>query len=122
MTSYEYADLAQSTFGNARTVGAVIRAFVSGYLVTTYLVGAKLTKFQVTVLTILFVYVMVFLAWSMSAYAYWGTYYGAQNARDVALAGYFRPGIWAVVLVAILNLSTVAMCLLLLRHVRTSRK
>ena len=62
MTPYEYADLAQSTFGNSMTCYALILSIVSGYLVTTYLVGAKLTRFQATLLTTIFLFVMGFLA------------------------------------------------------------
>jgi len=122
MTPYEFADLSQSTFGNSMTCFALILSVVSGYLVTTYLVGAKLTRFQATILTTIFLFVMVFLAWSMSAYAYWGTFYGSQNKGDVALAEYFRPGVWAVGTVAILNLLTIAMCLLFMWNVRTSKE
>ena len=122
MTPYEYADLAQSTFGNSMTCYALILSIVSGYLVTTYLVGAKLTRFQATLLTTIFLFVMGFLAWSMSAYAYWGTVYSAQGTSDAALGIFFKPGDWTSGAVAIMNLFTIAMCLLFMWNIRTSTK
>jgi hypothetical protein len=94
MTLYEIADLSQSNFANSMSCFALILSIVTGYLVTTYLVGVKLTRFQVTILTTIFLFVMGFLAWSMAAYAYWGSFFAAQGTSDVALADLFRPGAW----------------------------
>ena len=122
MTPYEYADLAQTSFGNSMTCYALILSIVTGYLVTTYLIGVKLTRFQVTLLTTMFLFAMAFLTWSMSAYVFWGSYFTAQGAGDVEVAKHFRPGVWAIGVTAMLNLFTIAMCLLFMWNVRTSKK
>ena len=122
MTPYEYADLSQTAFGNAMTSYALILSVVTGYLITTYLIGAKLSKFQVTILTTLFLFAMAFLTWSMSAYAFWGTFFSTQNPSDAELGKLFRPGAWTTGVAAILNLFTTAMCLLFMWNVRTAKK
>jgi hypothetical protein len=122
MTTYEYADLAQTSFGNAMTCYALILSIVTGYLITTYLIGVKLTRFQVTLLTTMFLFAMAFLAWAMSAYAFWGSFFSAQGASDAENANFFRPGVWTVGATAMLNLFTTAMCLLFMWNVRTSKE
>jgi hypothetical protein len=121
MTPYEYADLAQTSFGNAMTCYALILSVVTGYLITTYLVGVKLTRFQVTLLTTMFLFAMAFLAWAMSAYAFWGAFFAAQGTSNIENAGLFMAGFWTVGATAILNLFTTAMCLVFMRNVRASR-
>lgn len=71
------------------TCFALILSFVSGFLVTTYLIGVDLSRFQVTLLTSIFLSVMVLLTWSMSAYAYWGAFFSAHDVRDISFAGHF---------------------------------
>jgi hypothetical protein len=122
MTPYEIADLAQTNFSNSMSCFALILSIVTGYLITTYLVGVRLSGFQVTVLTTIFLFVMVFLAWSMSAYADWGSFYAVKGTSDAAIAELFRPGAWTPGAVAILNLFTIAMCLLFMWNVRNSKE
>ena len=118
MTPYELADLAQSAFENSLSSFAVLLSIVSGYLITAYLIGAKLSKFQVTILTTVFLMVMGLLAWSMSAYTYWGSFYAALARNASTGADYFRPGIWTTGAVAVMNLFTIVMCLLFMWNVR----
>ena len=54
MTEYEMTDVIMSRFGQMTDQASLYFALVSGYLVTAYLVGARLTKFQVTVINSLF--------------------------------------------------------------------
>jgi hypothetical protein len=124
MTPYEIADMDQSNFANSMSCFALILSIVTGYLITTYLVGVKLSRFQVTILTTIFLFAMVFLAWSMSAYAYWGSFFVAQGkgVSDVALTEFFRPGAWTADVVATMNLFTIAMCLLFMRNVRNAKE
>ena len=119
MTPYEYADLAQTSFGNAMSSFTVILSIVSGYLITMYIVGAKLTRFQTTVLTSIFLFVMAFLTWSMAGFAYWGAFYAAQGTNAEGVGKILRPGAWVVGPVVILNLVAAAMCLLFTRSVRS---
>ena len=118
MSPYEYADLAQSNFENAISSFAVILSIVSGYLITAYLVGAKLTRSQVTILTTLFLLVMGLLVWSMSAYAYWGYVWSTLVNPETAGQSLMSPRAWISGAVAILNLFTIAMCLLFMWNVR----
>lgn len=122
MTPYEYADMSQTSFANAMSSFTLILSIVTGYLITTYLIGAKLTRFQVRLLTTMFLFVMGFLTWSMSAYAFWGSFFSAQGTLDVEFAKFFRPGAWTAGATAIMNLLTTAMCLLFMWNVRTSKK
>jgi len=124
MTPYEYTDLAQSSFGNSLSTFAVLLSIVSGYLITAYLVGAKLTKSQVTILTTIFLSVMGLLAWSMSAYTYWGSFYSVLGRNEATATGtnFFVPSAWTTGAVAILNLFTIVMCLLFMWNVRHSKE
>ena len=122
MTPYEYADLAQSNFGNAISNFAVMLSIVSGYLITAYLIGAKLTRSQITILTTMFLFVMGFLAWSMSAYAYWGSFFAELGRNEATGANLFRPSAWTIGAIALLNLFTTAMCLLFMWNVRHSKE
>ena len=54
MTEYEMIDVIMNRFAHMTDQAALYFALVSGYLVTAYLVGARLTKFQVTVINVLF--------------------------------------------------------------------
>lgn len=118
MTPYELADLSQSYFGNSISAYAVFLSIVSGFLATAYLVGAKLTQFQVRVLTTLFSIVMLFLIWTMSAYVYWGVLFalGAHSNSDTTSV--MLPSVWVPVVFAVINLFTAATCLLFLWNVR----
>ena len=122
MTPYEYADLAQSAFGNGLSSFAVLLSIVSGYLITAYLVGAKLSKFQVRLLTTMFVLVMGLLAWSMSAYTYWGSYFAALGRNEASPESLFRPGAWTTGATAILTLLTIVMCLLFMWNIRQPKE
>ena len=121
MTPYEIADLSQTSFSNAMSCYALIISLVSGYLIITYLVGSKLTRFQITLLTSIFLFAMGFLTWSMAAYAYWGNFYAAQGISEAALANLFRTTDWTVGAVVMLNLITITMCLLFMWNIRSSK-
>ena len=118
MTPYEYADLAQSAFGNSLSTYAVILSVVSGYLVTTYLVGAKLTRVQASMLTIMFLLAMTILIWSNSSYVYWGTQFSSLVDPEATGKSLMSPRPWIPGILAFLNLLTVVMCLVFMWHVR----
>ena len=55
MTEYEYADLIATYSSNAGAFFAVYLTVVSGYLITAFVAGPKLSSLQVTILNIGFV-------------------------------------------------------------------
>lgn len=120
MTPYEYADLAQTSFANAMSSFTVILSIVTGYLVTMYVIGTKLTRFQAAILISIFLFVVGFLTWSMAAFAYWGAFYAAQGTNAEGIGMLLRPGAWVVVPVVILNSAAAAMCMLFTRSIRNS--
>jgi len=122
MTPYEYTDLAQSNFANSLSVFAVILSIVSGYLITTYLVGAKLSRSQASILTIMFLLVMGILTFAMTAYTYWGVFLSDLGRTNSDGASLLLPDVGVVAYVAILNVFTTAMCLLFMWNVRHSSK
>jgi len=54
MTEYEMTDIIMSRFGHMTDQASLYFALVSGYLITAYVVGARLTRLQVTVINTLF--------------------------------------------------------------------
>lgn len=54
MSEYEMTDVIMSRFGHMTEQASLYFALVSGYLVTAYFLGARLTKLQVSVVNILF--------------------------------------------------------------------
>jgi len=122
MTPYEYTDLAQSNFANSLSVFAVILSIVSGYLIATYLVGAKLSRSQAAILTTIFVLVMGVLTWSMAAYTYWAIYLAELGSAGPTGSNFFSPGDGVLVFVTLLNFFTTTMCLLFMWNVRRSSK
>lgn len=118
MTNYELADISQSFFGNSLSAYAVFLSIVSGFLATSYIVGARLTTSQVRMLTALFCITMVFLIWSMSAYTYWGVLFALGGDADNAPSGVMLPGTWVPIVFAAINIITVAMCLIFLWNIR----
>ena len=122
MLPYEMIDLAQSTFSNSTAVYAVFLSLVSGYLVVGYLVGMELTKTQVTILTVLFLYATFILIWAQSAYVFWGGYYSELARGDRAEVVMFSPKMWMPAVIAVGNLLTVAACLFFMWNVRKGKK
>ena len=122
MTPYEYADLAQSAFGNSLSTYAVLLSIVSGYLVATYLVGAKLTRTQASMLTIMFLLAMTILIWSNSSYVFWGTQFAYLVNPEIAGKSLMSPRPWISGVLALLNLFTAAMCLVFMWNVRHPKK
>ena len=103
MTPYEYADLAQSAFGNSLSTYAVILSVVSGYLVTTYLVGAKLTRVQASMLTIMFLLAMAILIWSNSSYVFWGIQFSSLVNPEAAGKSPMSPRPWIPSVISLLE-------------------
>lgn len=62
MTEYEIKDLIQSALAGNTTVLSVVISVISGYLVIAWLVGDKLTKFQVVWINLLFLTFSTMLA------------------------------------------------------------
>ena len=54
MTEYEMTDIIMSRFGHMTEQASLYFALVSGYLITAYVIGARLTRLQVTVINTLF--------------------------------------------------------------------
>jgi hypothetical protein len=54
MTEYEMTDIIMSRFGHMTDQASLYFALVSGYLITAYVVGARLTRLQVSVINTLF--------------------------------------------------------------------
>ncbi|MEP1471761.1 MAG: hypothetical protein ABJK25_12370 [Halieaceae bacterium] len=54
MTEYEMTDVIMSRFGHMTDQASLYFALVSGYLVTAYFVGSRLTTLQVTVINSLY--------------------------------------------------------------------
>lgn len=80
MTPYEYFALAQGNISNAIGLLSLSIAILSGYLVVTYMVGAKLTRVQVVVLN--FVYTLWLLFQSVSSASLLAD--GVKRARTAA--------------------------------------
>jgi hypothetical protein len=54
MTEYEMRDIIMSRFGHITEQPSLYFAWVSGHLITGYIVGARLTRLQVTVIKTLY--------------------------------------------------------------------
>ena len=93
MTTYEMADLTQNLFANSLSSFAVFLSVVFAYTVTAYLVGAKLTRTQVGMLSFVFVLVAMLNVWSMAAYVS-----GGVNLNQLAFPdsrdNFFAPRPW----------------------------
>ena len=63
MTEYEMTDIIMSRFGHMTEQASLYFALVSGYLITAYLVGARLTRLQVTVVNTLYCLWTVGILW-----------------------------------------------------------
>lgn len=118
MTPYELVDLAQSAFSNSIASYAIFLSVTTGYLVTTYMVGAELSQTQVRLLTVLFLFVVTIVTWGTSAYVYWGTRYSDLARPDDVERMLMSPQPWLPALVAIGNLFIVAGCLAFMWNVR----
>ena len=63
MTEYEMTDIIMSRFGHMTDQASLYFALVSGYLITAYIVGARLTRLQVTVVNTLYCLWTVGILW-----------------------------------------------------------
>ena len=68
MTEYELLDLVAGANDSMYDSTTLFLSLVSGYLLVAYLVGAKLTKTQATIISTLFVVGAVFQCWGLLAY------------------------------------------------------
>ena len=55
MTGAEWLEMYQSAYSNAQAASAIHFTLVSGYMVVAYVVGAKLTRLQVTIANLLYI-------------------------------------------------------------------
>ncbi len=117
MTTYEMADLAQSNFGNSLSTFAVLLSAVSAYLVTAYLVGAKLTRTQVSIVTFLFLLVSALIVWSLSAYTNGGVQLSLRAFPNSA-GNFFAPKSWLPEMMAFVGLLIITMSLKFMWDVR----
>ena len=126
MTPYELIDLAQSTYGNGTAAYGVFLTVVTAYLVTAYVVGAELSRYQVTVLTILFLLVTGILVFTISSYVFYGNHYSVL-ARAAALGAEaegptWAPKQWFPAFLTIVNVTTVVASLSFMWKSRTAKK
>ena len=122
MTTYELADLAQSAFANATSAFTVLLSVVFAYIVSAYLVGAKLTQMQVRMLTFVFVIVAMFIGWSMAAYANGGILLNRLAFPD-SVGRFFDPKNWLAPLIIGINMVIILVALKFMwdiRHPKTS--
>ena len=117
MTTYEKADLAQNLFDNSLSTFAVLLSVVFAYIVTAYLVGAKLTRTQVRILTTMFIMVSILLVWSVAGYLNEGVWL-YQLAYPDNVENFLAPKTWLTPLTVILGLLFLAMALKLMWDVR----
>ena len=117
MTTYELADLAQSSFANTTSAFTVFLSVVFAYIVTAHLVGARLTRTQNRILTSLFLLVSIFKIWAVSAYVNGGVRLN-QLAYPDAIANLFAPGSWLDPLMGIVGLLVIVMALKIMWDVR----
>jgi len=54
MTEYEMTDIIMSRYAQMTEQASLYFALVSGYLITAYVVGSRLTRLQVTVINTLY--------------------------------------------------------------------
>ena len=82
--TFTVAQLVVEILGQAQVALTIYLTVTSGYLLVAYLVGKTLTRFQVLVITGLFVYFGVISTYSVFTYfesaAYWGQTYGEGRA------------------------------------------
>ena len=87
MTESELVEAITSYLAVAQTSTATIISLLSAYLIGAYLAGDKLTRFQVLVVTALYLYVMVVVAisafGSMSKARHYAAELKALNPNDV---------------------------------------
>ena len=120
MTAYEMADLAQSSFANATSAFAVFLSVVFAYIVTSYLVGAKLTRMQNRIVTFLFLLVSIFNSWAIAAYASGGVKLSLLAYPEIQ-THIFRPGSWIAPLIGIACLLIIVMALKFMLDVRHAK-
>jgi high-affinity Fe2+/Pb2+ permease len=122
MTMYETLDLAQSAFGNALAVYAVFLSIVSGYLITSYMVGSELSRIQVRLLTLLFLIVVSMLIWLISAFAYWGDVWAIMVRPEGVERSAMSPQAWTSTFMAVFNSLTVVACLVFMWTTRHAKR
>ena len=96
MTPYEYADLAQSAFGNAASTFAVNLTILSAYLIAAYTVGDKLTRTQLAILNVLFVLSSAFTVFTIVGFASSGVRFAALAYPEVVRDSFFTAKPWSV--------------------------
>ena len=88
MTEYEMTDIIMSRFSNMTEQASLYFALVSGYLITAYLIGGRLTRLQVSVVNGLFILWTVGIAsgynTSVAAVVELETAIGHLNSRTIS--------------------------------------
>ena len=124
MTTYEMADLTQNLFANALSSFTVFLSVVFAYIITAYLVGTRLTRTQVRMLTFVFVIVAILIVWSMAGYVN-----GGVNLNRLAYPDnqdlFFAPKTWLPQFV--IGIGFVILCIALkfmwdVRHPKTHNR
>ena len=120
MTPYEYGDLAQSAFGNANSTFALMLSVVSAYLIVAYTVGDKLTRMQLIVLNLLFVFTALFIAFLVTSFATTGVRLAMLANPELTRADFFTAKPWTVAAVAAINILGVCSALFFMFDKRRS--
>jgi hypothetical protein len=118
MSQYELLDLAQSALSNSTASYAIFLSIVSGYLITAYLVGSELTRAQVSLLTTLFLIVTALATWAMCAFNYWADQYSTMARGEGVASTIMSTQPFIPIMLAAINILTVAACLFFMRNIR----
>lgn len=117
MTPYEYLDIATNQWANSLSALAFYFTLVSGYLVVAFLVGDKLNRLQVTIVTGLFVFGAGTMIWATCSHAYHALV-NKNLANQPVPSSIFRVRDGVPYWGAIWLVLVVAMCLVFMWNVR----
>lgn len=95
MSEYEYAELVAEYWGNAGAYFALYVTVVSGYLIASFLVGARLTRSQLFILSFGFLVFTVLATWSIFGSGTTAVYY-TEQLRSLAADSPQRGRSWVV--------------------------
>ena len=87
MTEYEMTDIIMSRFSNMTEQASLYFALVSGYLITAFLIGERLTRLQVTLINSLFI------LWTLGILMGYNTSVAAVVDLDTAIRQLQSPSV-----------------------------
>ena len=122
MSQYELLDLSQSALSNSTASYAIFLSIVSAYLITAYMVGADLTRGQVRLLTILFLFVTALVMWAQSAFVYWADHWSTMARGESVAQTVFSTQPLLPFALAAVNALTIVACLFFMWNIRRRNK